>query len=159
MTTKVPTASWATCSVVATMRARSACRPAVSWAWLRPWTARLRGSTSCWLQPLTQVRPQWRFGAAKAADSILKCLKDDLMLALQDYISVYSVPKSVVYVWTHIKFNLLNLIIHNMANLVRGTVFYVLTQTLLECQQTTFWFHCVHSALFVWHKNLNIGSF
>lgn len=59
-TTKVPTASWATCWAVGMTRACLACRPAVSWAWRRLWTARHRGNTSCWLQPLTQVRPQWR---------------------------------------------------------------------------------------------------
>lgn len=59
-TTKVPTASWATCWAVGMTRACLACRPAVSWAWCRLWTARRRGNTSCWLQPLTQVRPQWR---------------------------------------------------------------------------------------------------
>lgn len=78
------------------MKPHSACRPVVSWAWHKLWTVRLRGNTLCWLQPLTQVRQQWKFGAVRAADTILKCLKDDFMLAFQCSVSVCSVPKSTV---------------------------------------------------------------
>lgn len=50
----------------------------------------------------------------RAADTILKYLKEDFMLALQYYVSVYS----VVYGCTRKTFNLLNFIIYDLVYLV-----------------------------------------
>lgn len=41
------------------------------------------------------------------------------MLALQYCVSVYSVPKSVVYAWTHTTFKSLNFIIHDLVYLLK----------------------------------------
>lgn len=60
----------------------------------------------------------------RAADTILKCLKEDFMLALQYYVSVYS----VVYVCTRETFNLLN---YDLVYLV-STMSFILTWTLLN---------------------------
>lgn len=63
----------------------------------------------------------------RAADTILKCLKEDFMLALQYYVLVYS----VVYVCTRETFNLLNFIIYDLVYLV-STMSFILTWTLLN---------------------------
>lgn len=66
----------------------------------------------------------------RAADTILKCLKEDFMLALQYYVSVYS----VVYGCTRKTFNLLNFIIYDLVYLV-STMSFFLTWTLLNFSQ------------------------